>query len=155
MEEGVLQRVISICRQKSVSESQFAKMIGSNQKTINQQLRGERSISLDTISKILSSFEDISSEWLLRGEGDMLKPQPTSPYLESKTNKTSAPHQIETKNVNIDLQGEQIDSKKTIEVLIKVIETYQTRMDDLLNVVEVLKDENANLKVQLEKQNVS
>ena len=155
MEEGVLQRVISICRQKSVSESQIAKMIGSNQKTINQQLRGERSISLDTISKILSSFEDISSEWLLRGEGDMLKPQPTSPYLESKTNKTSAPHQIETKNINIDLQGEQIDSKKTIEVLIKVIETYQTRMDDLLNVVEVLKDENANLKVQLEKQNVS
>ena len=155
MEEGVLQRVISICRQKSVSESQFAKMIGSNQKTINQQLRGERSISLDTISKILSSFEDISSEWLLRGEGDMLKPQPTSPYLESKTNKTSAPHQIETKNINIDLQGEQIDSKKTIEVLIKVIETYQTRIDDLLNVVEVLKDENANLKVQLEKQNVS
>lgn len=155
MEEGVLQRVISICRQKSVSESQFAKMIGSNQKTINQQLRGERSISLDTISKILSSFEDISSEWLLRGEGDMLKPQPTSPYLESKTNKTSAPHQIETKNINIDLQGEQIDSKKTIEVLIKVIETYQTRMDDLLNVVEVLKDENANLKVQLEKQNVT
>ena len=148
MEEGVLQRVISICRQKSVSESQFAKMIGSNQKTINQQLRGERSISLDTISKILSSFEDVSSEWLLRGEGDMLKPQPTSPYLESKTNKTSAPHQIETKNINIDLQGEQIDSKKTIEVLIKVIETYQTRMDDLLNVVEVLKDENANLKVQ-------
>lgn len=130
MEEGVLQRVISICRQKSVSESQFAKMIGSNQKTINQQLRGERSISLDTISKILSSFEDVSSEWLLRGEGDMLKPQPTSPYLESKTNKTSAPHQIETKNINIDLQGEQIDSKKTIEVLIKVIETYQTRMDD-------------------------
>ena len=155
MEEGVLQRVISICRQKSVSESQFAKMIGSNQKTINQQLRGERSISLDTISKILSSFEDVSSEWLLRGEGDMLKPQPTSPYLESKTNKTSAPHQIETKNINIDLQGEQIDSKKTIEVLIKVIETYQTRMDDLLNVVEVLKDENANMKVQLEKQNVS
>lgn len=155
MEEGVLQRVISICRQKSVSESQFAKMIGSNQKTINQQLRGERSISLDTISKILSSFEDVSSEWLLRGEGDMLKPQPTSPYLESKTNKTSAPHQIETKNINIDLQGEQIDSKKTIEILIKVIETYQTRMDDLLNVVEVLKDENANLKVQLEKQNVS
>lgn len=155
MEEGVLQRVISICRQKSASESQFAKMIGSNQKTINQQLRGERSISLDTISKILSSFEDISSEWLLRGEGDMLKLQPTSPYLESKTNKTSAPHQIETKNINIDLQGEQIDSKKTIEVLIKVIETYQTRMDDLLNVVEVLKDENANLKVQLEKQNVS
>lgn len=119
MEEGVLQRVISICRQKSVSESQFAKMIGSNQKTINQQLRGERSISLDTISKILSSFEDISSEWLLRGEGDMLKPQPTSPYLESKTNKTSAPHQIETKNIKVPVVpvGIACASRKTINPL--------------------------------------
>lgn len=59
----------------------------------------------------------VSSEWLLRGEGEMLKSQPTSLDLESKTNKTSAPHQIETKNINIDLHGEQIDSKRTIEVL--------------------------------------
>lgn len=56
MEEGVLQRVISICRQKSVSESQFAKMIGSNQKTINQQLRGERSISLENNFKYFYSL---------------------------------------------------------------------------------------------------
>lgn len=66
-----------------------------------------------------------------------------------------SPHQIETKNINIDLHGEQIDSKRTIEVLIKVIETYQTRMDDLLNVIEVLKNENTDLKEQLEKPNVS
>ena len=62
---------------------------------------------------------------------------------------------MKQKNINIDLQGEQIDSKKTIEVLIKVIETYQTRMDDLLNVVEVLKNENADLKEQLQKQKAS
>lgn len=51
------------------------------------------------------------------------------------------PHRtkLKQKNINIDLHGEQIDSKRTIEVLIKVIETYQTRMDDLLNVIEVLK----------------
>ena len=75
MKEGVLQRIIIICQQRSDSETQFAKMIGANQKTINQQLRGERSLSFDTILKTLSAFEDISSEWLLRGEGDMIKPQ--------------------------------------------------------------------------------
>lgn len=62
---------------------------------------------------------------------------------------------MKQKNINIDLHGEQIDSKRTIEVLIKVIETYQTRMDDLLNVIKVLKNENTDLKEQLEKPNVS
>lgn len=67
------------------------------------------------------------------------------------------PHRtkLKQKNINIDLHGEQIDSKRTIEVLIKVIETYQTRMDDLLNVIEVLKNENTELKEQLQKPNVS
>lgn len=71
MKESVLQRVIDICSAKFASESQFAKAIGINQKTINQQLKGERSISIDTILAILSSFEDISAEWLLRGTGNM------------------------------------------------------------------------------------
>lgn len=51
--------------------SKFAEMIGSNGKTINQQLKGERAISLDTILNILSAFPHISSEWLLRGKGEM------------------------------------------------------------------------------------
>lgn len=71
MKETVLQRVINICSAKFASESQFAKAIGINQKTINQQFRRERSISIDTILAVLSSFEDISAEWLLRGTGDM------------------------------------------------------------------------------------
>lgn len=73
MKEGVLQRIIDVFRTKSNSETQFAKMIGANQKTINQQFKKERSLSLDTVLGILSSFPDISAEWLLRGEGEVLK----------------------------------------------------------------------------------
>ena len=141
---------------KSIKAGSFAKEIGVHPTQIyDLQSEKTKKISASIASKIVNRYPEYDPIWLLTGEGDMLKSQPTSPYLESKTNKPSASHQIETKNINIDLQGEQIDSKKTIEVLIKVIETYQTRMDDLLNVVEMLKDENANLKVQLEKQNVS
>lgn len=71
MKEDVLQRVKMIYEIKSTSETQFAKQIGASQKTINQQFKGERSISLDTILQVLSAFEDISSEWLLRGNGNM------------------------------------------------------------------------------------
>lgn len=115
---------------------------------------GRVGVSMNVLYEFCNKY-NVNANYILTGEGDMFKPQPTSPYLESKMDKTSAPHQIETKNINIDLQGEQIDSKKTIEVLIKVIETYQTRMDDLLNVVEVLKNENADLKEQLQKQKAS
>lgn len=67
MKEDVLSRVLEIYKKKSTSETQFAKQIGANQKTINQQLKGERSLSLDTVLLIINTFEDVSAEWLLRG----------------------------------------------------------------------------------------
>ena len=73
MEKSIIQRIISIRNKKAKSENEFANMIGVNQKTINQQLKGERAISLDTVEKIISSFEDISTNWLMTGEGPMLK----------------------------------------------------------------------------------
>lgn len=73
MKEAIIQRIKEIIENKSLSESQFSKLISANQKTINQQLKGERGISIDTILSILSSFEQISSEWLLRGEGSMFR----------------------------------------------------------------------------------
>lgn len=75
MKADVLNRVLEVCKEKSTSETQFAKQIGANQKTINQQLKGERSLSLDTVISILSTFEDISAEWLLRGQGEMFVQQ--------------------------------------------------------------------------------
>lgn len=141
---------------KSIKAGPFAKEIGVHPTQIyDLQSEKIKKISASIASKIVNRYPEYDPIWLLTGEGEMLKSEPASLDLESKTNKTSAPHQIETKNINIDLQEEQIDSKKTIEVLIKVIQTYQTRMDDLLNVVEVFKNENTELKEQLQKPNVS
>ena len=71
MIEDVLQRIKILVSLKSENESQFAKLIKANQKTINQQLRGERGVSLDTVLLISSAFEDVSMEWLMRGVGDI------------------------------------------------------------------------------------
>lgn len=73
MKDDLLERVIAIVKENSKSENEFAKTIGMNQKTLNQQLKGDRSLSIDTILKIISSFEDINVEWLMTGKGDMLK----------------------------------------------------------------------------------
>lgn len=78
MENSIIQRIAEIITSKGFSENSFAKQIGSNQRTINQQLRGDRKLSLDTVCNVISSFGDISAEWLLRGEGNMNKSEEKS-----------------------------------------------------------------------------
>jgi len=73
MENSIIQRIAEIITSKGFSENSFAKQIGSNQRTINQQLRGDRKLSLDTVCNVINSFGGISAEWLLRGEGSMNK----------------------------------------------------------------------------------
>ncbi|MDC1810345.1 helix-turn-helix transcriptional regulator [Bacteroides uniformis] len=69
----MVERIKQVIKYADMSERAFAERIGVKQNTLNQQIKGERSISLDIISKILISFENISAEWLLRGEGEMIK----------------------------------------------------------------------------------
>ena len=90
MKESVLQRIKEVSELKSNSETQFAKLIEANQKTINQQFKGERALSLDTVLAVASSFEDISMEWLIRGKGEMIK----EAEEKSEDNKKARYHKI-------------------------------------------------------------
>nr|DAK33636.1 MAG TPA: structural protein [Caudoviricetes sp.] len=148
-------RFLEVIDSLKISDYQVWNNLESLSKGTMSKIRcGRVGVSMNVLYEFCNKY-NVNANYILTGEGEMLKSEPASSDSESKTNKTSAPYQIETKNINIDLHGEQIDSKRTIEVLIKVIETYQTRMDDLLNVIEVLKNENTDLKEQLEKPNVS
>lgn len=159
MKEGVLQRIIVICKQRGDSETQFAKMIGSNQKTINQQLRGERSLSFDTVLKVLSAFEDISSEWLLRGEGSMtkpqheqtVKPQPALISAEGNTPEASVLYQIyndaikktqELVEENTKLKAQVTELSEESEEIAKVLRSYHDSNKKLA-------DENQQLKIEI------
>lgn len=131
IKKAIIQRIKRIIKNKSLSESQFSKLISANQKTINQQLKGERGISIDTILGILSSFEQISSEWLLRGEGSMFK----------STDKFISTEELPESN--------RITSKTTYE---KLLEEYTRQTEELLSQrdkeIRVLQLENARLKAE-------
>lgn len=83
MKTEVLQRILEVFRQSSISETQFAKRIGVNQKTLNQQFKEERSLSLETVLSTLRAFEDISAEWLLRGKGNMYNTENSIPDIKT------------------------------------------------------------------------
>ena len=84
---------------------------------MNQQLKKERAVSLDTVMLILSSFEDISAEWLLRGNGDMLL------QGEQKKNDDLDMSERKTYLNIIDMQ------QRTIDNLNSVIEDYRRELD--------------------------
>lgn len=82
----MIERIKAIMNHYNLSVNAFATKIGANQVTINQQMNGDRKVSLDTISKIVNSFDLISSQWLLTGEGEMLKSSSSKEESSSITN---------------------------------------------------------------------
>ena len=73
MKEFVLQRINELISHSKLSKNAFANKISMEQTTVNNQLIGKRGISIDLILNILLAFPEVSSEWLLRGEGSMIK----------------------------------------------------------------------------------
>ena len=69
---SVLERINEFREYCAISKSTLAASIGVEQTTLNNQLIGKRGLSLDTVLALLSSFSELSSEWLLRDRGDML-----------------------------------------------------------------------------------
>lgn len=68
----MINRIKEVIAYTGLSERAFSIKCGLKPTTINNQLIGKREVSLATIVAISSSFEEISSEWLLRGKGEML-----------------------------------------------------------------------------------
>lgn len=68
----MIERIRTIISYYKMADRAFAIKCGLKQNTFSNQLNGVRELSLATVNAILASFEDISSEWLLRGKGPML-----------------------------------------------------------------------------------
>lgn len=73
VESAVIQRINQILKEKNISVSELATRIGKPQNTVDSLLMEKRKPQMDFIFQILNTFEDVSAEWLLRGEGNMFK----------------------------------------------------------------------------------
>ncbi len=64
----------------NMTETQFAKRVGITQSSLNRTMRGATEISFKLVNAILTEFDEISAEWLMRGEGTMLAGDNTAAY---------------------------------------------------------------------------
>ena len=94
MEVTIYQRIMLILEDKQVSVNALSKLVDMSQTTLNTQLKGERALSANVVSKVLVAFPDVSAEWLMRGVGTMYSNQDADDlsYMVAET-----PHRVEPK----------------------------------------------------------
>jgi transcriptional regulator with XRE-family HTH domain len=73
MEDGVIQRVSELIEDSGKSVAKFAEGIGIAQSALFKYLNGINKPSLALVYGVLESDKNVSSEWLLRGEGNKYK----------------------------------------------------------------------------------
>lgn len=117
----MINRIKEVIAYTGLSERAFSLKCGLKPTTINNQLIGKREISLATIVAILSSFEEISPNWLLHGKGEML----------------------------ISANQQKDENTERISMLIDTIATLQKTINEQMKTIQMLNEENKRQKGEL------
>ena len=73
----ILDRIKLYIDTKGISIAAFEKSVGMSNASFSKSLKNNGAIGTDKLENILSIYSDISPEWLLTGQGDMLKEEPS------------------------------------------------------------------------------
>ena len=93
----MIERFQKIMEYAGVSPKRFAEILGIERSNVSHIMSGRNNPSLTVVQKILKNFPDISSDWLLFGEGNMLKANATG--VNTNTDAVSAAAPVVNANV--------------------------------------------------------
>lgn len=71
--KGLRDRINEVRDHYRLSNRGFAEAVGAKPAATNNYLNGTKEPSLEFVDRILSTYVDVSAEWLLRGVGSMFK----------------------------------------------------------------------------------
>jgi len=94
-------RIEKIMEENSLSASQFADKIGVPRSGLSHVLKGRNNPSLDYVLKIIDSFPDVDSNWLLTGK-----------IVEKKDNSDNLKEDMEKENSKFLLENDNILKSK-------------------------------------------
>lgn len=73
MEKSINQRIREFIDSLGINDNQFAKSIGITQSVIASMFSRNTEPSSKVVVSILNAYANLSAEWLMRGEGSMIK----------------------------------------------------------------------------------
>ena len=113
----MVDRIKELIAYTGLSDRAFAIKCGLKQNTFSRQLNGLNEVSTQTALSILSTYPEISAEWLLRGKGEMLLASEQPTEAEDRMNKL------------IDTITFQQDTIKNLQARINELETTNKRLE--------------------------
>lgn len=93
-----------------LSLNAFAGRVGMRQSTLFGQFSGKRELSLDTIINVLSTDRELSAEWVIRGQGDMLNANENSPMQQFQKKIEGLLETIQVMSETIKMKNATIDA---------------------------------------------
>ncbi len=76
-------RILEFLRRENKTSSQFADEIGVQASSVSHIISGRNKPSLDFIIKMLQQYEDLSTDWLIFGKGEMFSRNSVSDIFSS------------------------------------------------------------------------
>lgn len=77
-------RIIELMEHENLSYSKFAEAIGIQRPAMSHIISGRNNPSLEVMKKILETFRYVSPDWLIFGEGDMMRDAPKATTLQKE-----------------------------------------------------------------------
>ena len=123
MQDEINIRLRLIIDKEGLTSSQFTKIIGYMPSSISHILSGRNKPGFDFLKEILKKFDNINSEWLILGSGEMYK---TIDKVIDDKKKQTVREKIKASNVESESDHlpyvsdvkVRVDGKKIIKVLI-------------------------------------
>ena len=112
------------------TDSEFAKFLGLKQNTISSW-KSRNSLDYDLI---ISKCDQINANWLLTGEGEMLKSKVSNNNLEPDDNFEEIQGLTDVALYDVQLSEEKLkNANKRIEILEELVESYKLEIKTLKN----------------------
>ena len=70
---NIVDRIIHLFNEKGVSQVVFSRETGISTAYISQVFSGKAKINMEIVVGVISMFPELDCNWLLRGEGEMMK----------------------------------------------------------------------------------
>lgn len=119
----MIKRIKSIMKEEGMSELQFSKRINVPHSSVSGYLAEKVAPSAKFITSIIDEFSTISTEWLLRGEGEMYKTTELPPV--------------------------DVSSEESIEHSAEIARLVREK-NELIDIIEEQKEEIVRLRAQLD-----
>lgn len=103
----MINRIKQIMEYKQMSPTTFADTIQINRSSLTHIFSGRNQPSLDIAKKILNAFPEVNTDWLIMGEGTMLKSLENAPQVQESVPVKTVDNMLQT-----DLFGDAFDEEQ-------------------------------------------